>query len=106
MTISAAEGSEYFLRCTGNSNQRGWGTSGANGADCKFTAIAQQMTGDVIWDSISNLNLYATQGSVLTGAVLDDETNAGTGGSGTCTLYIRRGFQLGGYRQQHADHAQ
>lgn len=88
VTITASDGSEYFLRCTGNSNQRGWGTSGANGADCKFTAIAQQMTGDVIWDSISNLNLYATQGSVLTGAVLDDETNAGTGGDGTCTLYI------------------
>ena len=87
VTINAAD-SEYFLRCTGNSNQRGWGSSGANGADCKFTAIAQQMNGNVIWDTISNLNLYATQGSVLTGAVLDDETNAGSGGEGTCTLYI------------------
>ena len=25
---------EYFLRCTGNNNERGWGESGANGADC------------------------------------------------------------------------
>ena len=88
VTINAAADSEYFLRCTGNSNQRGWGTSGANGADCKFTAIAQQMIGNVIWDSISNLNLYATQGSVLTCAVLDDETNTGTGDSGTSTLFI------------------
>lgn len=88
VTINAAADSEYFLRCTGNSNQRGWGTSGDNGADCKFTAIAQQMTGDIIWDSISTLNLYATQGSVLTGAVLDDETNAGNGGNGTSTLFI------------------
>jgi len=88
VTIDTADGSEYFLRCTGNSNQRGWGTSGANGADCKFTGIAQQMTGNVIWDSISQLALYATQGSVLTGAVLDDETNAGGGGDGSCTLYI------------------
>ena len=30
---------EYFLRCTGNNNERGWGESGANGADCDFTAI-------------------------------------------------------------------
>lgn len=88
VTINAEEGSEYFLRCTGNSNQRGWGSSGANGAVCKFTGIAQQMNGDVIWDSISNLTLYATQGSVLTGAVLDDETNAGNGGNGTCALYV------------------
>lgn len=88
VTIFTGEGSEYFLRCTGNSNQRVWGSSGANGAVCKFTGIAQQMNGDVVWDSISTLNMYATQGSVLTGAVLDDETNAGNGGNGTCTLYI------------------
>lgn len=88
VTINATDDSEYFLRCTGNSNQRGWGTSGANGAVCKFTAINQQMTGNVIWDSISTLNLYATQGSQLTGAVLDDETNAGSGGNGTCTLNV------------------
>lgn len=31
---------EYFLRCTGNNNERGWGESGANGADCDFTAIS------------------------------------------------------------------
>ena len=88
VTITAADDSEYFLRCTGNANQRGWGTSGANGADCKFTAIAQQMNGTILWDSISQLDLYATAGSTLNGAVLDDETNAGTGGDGYCNLYL------------------
>ena len=39
------------------------------------------MDGDVIWDSISNLDLYVTQGSALTGAVVDDERCAGNGGS-------------------------
>ncbi|MDD3214018.1 MAG: right-handed parallel beta-helix repeat-containing protein [Eubacteriales bacterium] len=88
VAITATDSSEYFLRCTGNSNQRGWGTAGANGASCKFTGINQEMNGNVIWDSISQLNLYVTQGSVLTGAVLDDETNAGDGGSGYCTLSV------------------
>ena len=89
VTVDAAEDSEYFLRCTGNANQRGWGASGANGAQCKFTAIAQQMPGDVLWDSISELNLYVTQGSMLSGAVLDDESCAGTGGTeGYCNLYL------------------
>ena len=46
----SADNSEYFLRCTGNANQRGWGQSGANGADCAFTAINQKMDGDVIWE--------------------------------------------------------
>ena len=66
--IAAAEDSEYFLRATGNANERGWGASGSNGAMCTFTGIGQQMTGDVQWDSISTLDLYVTRGSTLTGA--------------------------------------
>ncbi len=80
--------SEFFLKCTGNSNERGWGTTGSNGADCNFTAIDQDMTGDVIWDSISQLNFYILDGSTLTGAVIDDESNAGDGGDGYANLYI------------------
>ena len=86
--ITYADDSEFFLKCTGNSNQRGWGESGANGADCLFTATAQEMQGDVVWDSISQLDFYMTDGSTLTGAVTDDESNAGNGGDGYCNLYI------------------
>ena len=31
------------------------------------------MEGDVIWDSISDLDFYMTNGSTLTGAIIDDE---------------------------------
>ena len=86
--ITNADDSEFFLKCTGNSNERGWGTSGANGADCLFTADNQKMSGDVIWDSISQLDFYMTNGSTLEGAVTDDESNAGEGGDGYCNLYI------------------
>ena len=86
--IEAAEDSEYFLRCTGNANQRGWGSTGANGADCTFTAIRQAMDGDIQWDSISELDLYLTEGSVLTGAIVDDESCAGEGGDGYCRVVI------------------
>jgi hypothetical protein len=86
--ITYAEDAEFFLQCTGNSNQRGWGQTGSNGADCHFTAVEQAMEGDVIWDSISDLDLYLTDGSTLTGAVVDDETWAGEGGEGYCSLYI------------------
>ena len=37
--IHACEDCEYFLRCTGNSNARGWGQAGNNGANCTFNAI-------------------------------------------------------------------
>lgn len=86
--ITYAADNDFFLKCTGNSNQRGWGSSGANGADCTFTAIAQEMKGDVLWDSISELDFYLTDGSKLTGAVLDDESNAGSGGDGCANLSI------------------
>lgn len=86
--ITNASDSEFFLRCTGNNNQRGWGSSGSNGADCNFTASSQTMEGDVIYDSISNLDFYLTNGSIITGAFVDDETYAGDGGDGEANLYI------------------
>lgn len=86
--ITPSDSNDFFLRCTGNSNGRGWGTAGANGADCTFTGISQDMTGDVIWDQISNLNFYMTEGSTLTGAVVRDDTYSGGSGDGTCSLYI------------------
>ena len=86
--ITYAEDSDFFLRCTGNANGRGWGSSGENGADCSFTGIAQAMEGDVIWDKISNLDFFMTNGSTLTGAVVEDTTYSGGEGSGYCSLYI------------------
>ena len=84
--ITAAKNSDFLLRCTGNT---GWGKAGENGAECTFTGSAQKMTGDVIWDSISTLDFYLTNGSTLTGAVKDDETAAGNKkGGGHCSMYI------------------
>ena len=88
VAITNAEDSEFFLKCTGNDNQRGWGTAGDNGADCLFTAISQEMTGDVVWDTISKLDMYITEGSTFSGAFTDDETYAGEGGDGYCNIYI------------------
>ena len=86
--INYNDDNEFFLQCTGNTNQRGWGQAGANGADCHFTGISQDMQGNVIWDSISDLDFYLTDGSSLTGAVVDDESYAGEGGEGYCNVYI------------------
>ncbi len=86
--ITYAEDSEFFLMCTGNANERGWGSTGSNGSDCTFTADAQKMEGNVVWDSISQLDFYMENGSSLKGAIVDDETYAGEGGSGYCNVYI------------------
>lgn len=86
--INYNDDNEFFLQCTGNTNQRGWGQAGANGADCHFTGISQDMQGNVIWDSISDLDFYLTDGSSLTGAVVDDESYVGEGGEGYCNVYV------------------
>lgn len=86
--ITYNDDSEFFLQCTGNNNQRGWGQSGANGSDCNFTADSQDMKGNVIWDSISDLDFYMTNGSTLEGAFVNDETYAGNGGNGYCNVVI------------------
>ena len=86
--ITYNDDSEFFLQCTGNNNQLGWGQSGSNGSDCNFTADSQDMKGNVIWDSISDLDFYMTNGSTLEGAFVNDETYAGNGGDGYCNVVI------------------
>lgn len=86
--ITYNDDNEFFLQCTGNNNQRGWGQSGANGSDCNFTADSQDMKGNVIWDSISDLDFYMINGSILEGAFVNDESNAGNGGDGYCNVVI------------------
>ena len=42
ITLSAEN--DYFLRVTGNSNQRGWGTSGANARIVPLPALSRLWT--------------------------------------------------------------
>ncbi|WP_294335528.1 hypothetical protein [Clostridium sp.] len=91
VAITPSASNDFFLKCTGNANKRGWGQSGANGADCEFSADTQVMEGDVIWDSISNLDFTMKNGSTLTGAFVQDESCAGNGGSGYANLTIGSG---------------
>lgn len=59
--LSYSDSNDFLLKCTGNSNARGWGSSGANGADCEFTTDAQTMAGKIIWDStLSSLTCKGT----------------------------------------------
>lgn len=88
VTLNNSDSDDFLLKCTGNSNARGWGTAGANGADCKFTADTQTMEGSIIWDSISTLDVSLANGSVWTGAFIQDESNAGNGGDGYANLSV------------------
>lgn len=86
--LSYSDSNDFLLKCTGNSNARGWGSSGANGADCEFTADSQTMAGKIIWDSISQLDVSLKNKSTWTGSFVQDESNAGNGGDGYANLTI------------------
>lgn len=47
-----------------------------------------KMEGNVLWDSISNLNMLLCDSTTFTGAILQDERNAGSGGDGSCNITI------------------
>lgn len=82
---------DFFLKCTGNDQQGGWGEAGSNGSGCVFTAAGQDMEGDVIWDGISRLDFYMGKNSRLKGAVLKEKSLAGAEEDGYCNLYIEEG---------------
>jgi len=86
--INYSEDNDFFLQVTGNTNKRGWGSAGANGAQCIFTGDSQDVSGKIVYDSISTLDFYLTNGSTLTGYFVDDETWAGNGGDGYCNVYV------------------
>lgn len=80
---------EFLLQSTGNNNKRGWGSTGKNGANCTFNANNQEMNGNIIYDSISTLNLNLLNNTTFTGAILDDESfTGGIVGSGTSNVTI------------------
>ena len=71
-TIVNQDSTGVFLR----EAAAGWGTEGSNGGHVTLNATKQQVNGDILVDSVSELNLYLKDGSTLTGAVNAD--NAGS----------------------------
>ena len=70
-----------FLRAVGNTSSRGWGKQGENGADVKMRLTDQTVSGDIIVDEISSLDLTLSS-SDITGAVNSENS----GGNITLTL--------------------
>lgn len=70
-----------FLRAVGNTSSRGWGKQGENGADVKMSLTDQSVSGDIIVDEISSLDLTLSS-SDITGSVNSENS----GGNITLTL--------------------
>ena len=89
--VTYGDDTTYWLQVTGNSSSRTWGRAGANGANCIFSAYEQEMKGDVVYDTISNLDFYMLDGSALEGAIVcDDSFNGGNSGDGIANVYVSK----------------
>ena len=78
---------DTLLNVAGNSSSRGWGTSGANGGTCTCTATNQTMSGNIIVDGISSLDLSLEDSSVFAGAINT------SGAAGTVNVTLGSGCQ-------------
>ena len=54
----------------------GWGSAGSNGGHVTLNASKQTLDGDIVVDSVSELNMYLKEGSTYTGAI--NAANEGT----------------------------
>ena len=61
-------GNGVFLRA----EAAGWGSDGSNGGQVTLNASAQTINGNMVVDSVSNLNLYLADASTFTGAINSD----------------------------------
>ena len=90
ITNNDADGA--LLRVVGNSASHGWGTAGGNGGNVEFTADAQTLSGDIIVDSISTLNMTLKNKSTFTGTInITENAEGGTAVDDNAVLTIEKG---------------
>ena len=82
----------YLMKICGNSGSHGWGTAGSNGADVEFTADGQTLTGNIMVDTISKLNMTLKNGSSFTGTInITDNADKGTAVDDNAVVTIEKG---------------
>ncbi len=66
--ITNEDNNGVFLRAAA----AGWGNEGSNGGQVTLTTVNQKIDGDILADSVSNVNLYLKENSEFSGAINPD----------------------------------
>ena len=92
VTLKNEDASGYLMRICGNSASHGWGTAGSNGAQVEMTCEQQTLSGNILVDTISALNLTLKNGSSFTGTInITDNAEGGTAVSDNAVVTIESG---------------
>ena len=92
VTLHNEDSDGCLLRVTGNSASHGWGTAGSNGAQVELTADGQTLSGAIVVDSISTLDLTLCGGSTFTGSInIVDNAAGGTTDGNHAAVTIESG---------------
>ena len=92
VTLKNEDSDGYLLRVVGNSASHGWGTAGSNGAQVEMTCDAQTLTGNILVDTISALDLTLKNGSSFTGTInIVDHAEGGAAVSDNAAVTIESG---------------
>ena len=86
-TLDFDSSAANLLYAAGNDSNN-WGNAGSNGATVKFTGIQQQLSGNVVADTISSIDLHLTDNTTWTGAASIEENSAGSTSEAPITVNV------------------
>ena len=89
-TLDFDSSAAKLIYAAGN-DANNWGTAGSNGATVSFTARDEEMSGDVVADTISSVDLYLLDKSTWTGAASIEENANGSTSEAPITVNVESG---------------
>ena len=76
-----------LLTAVGNDSNN-WGSAGSNGATVTFTGLSEDLSGDIVADTISSADIYLLDGTTWTGATSIEENANGSTSEAPVTVNV------------------
>lgn len=92
VTVEQQDADGVFLRVSGNSASKGWGTAGENGGQVNMTLDHMVLTGDIVVDKISTLDLTIGGDTTYEGCInIVDNEEGGTAVENNAVVTVEAG---------------
>ncbi len=92
VTVDQQDEDGAFLRVSGNSASKGWGTAGQNGGQVTMSLSDMSLTGDIVVDSISTLDLTLSDNTTYEGSInIVDNAEGGTAVDNNAVVTVEAG---------------